>query len=64
MDAGLSFKIKWFNEEEYMEAIASLDSLICNLAAFLSVEVVDDLTYVSGYTATEAGPILAQGAHA
>lgn len=48
-DAGLSFKIEKLTEEEYIETVASLDALICNLAAFLAVEVSDELTYVVGY---------------
>lgn len=48
-DAGLTDKIKDMREKEYLETVASLDSLICNLAATLAVEVDDDLIYVMGY---------------
>lgn len=48
-DAGLSWSIKWKNEKEYFETIASLDSLICNLAATLAVGVDEDLIYTIGY---------------
>jgi len=48
-DAKLSHKIKKMDEKEYFETIASMDSLICNLAAMLAVEVNENLTYVVGY---------------
>ena len=37
------------NEKEYFEVVASLDSLVCNLATSLAVESCDDLIYVVGY---------------
>jgi len=37
------------NEKEYFEIVASLDSLVCNLATSLAVESCDDLIYVVGY---------------
>ncbi len=63
-DAGLSFKVKKMKEEEYLKTIASLDSLVCNLAATLMVEVDESLTYVVGYAIEDIGPITAGDAHA
>lgn len=63
-DAGLSFKIKTFNKEEYFEAIAGMDSLVCNLAASLAVESADDLFYVVGYLNNNDDFILSGEAHA
>lgn len=48
-DAGLSRKMKKMDEKEYYETVASLDSLVCNLAAALIVELYDDTFYVVGY---------------
>lgn len=48
-DAGLKRAIKTLDEVEYFETIASLDSLVCNLAASLAVESTNDLCYVVGY---------------
>lgn len=48
-DAGLTRTIKHLDEETYFETIASLDSLICNLAASLATELNDELIYVVGY---------------
>lgn len=48
-DAHLSFKIRRMDEEEYYETVASLDSLICNLAATLAVSVDDKLIYTVGF---------------
>ncbi len=65
-DAGLSFKIKRLTEEEYIETVASLDTLICNLAAFLAVEASDELTYVVGYAyqVEDSHRIVSGNAHA
>ncbi len=48
-DAHLTKEITKMNELEYFEAIASLDSLVCNLAATLTLNVSEDLSYVVGY---------------
>ena len=63
-DAGLSSKVKKMKEEEYLKTIASLDSLVCNLAATLVVEVDESLTYVVGYTIEDIGVITTEDAHA
>lgn len=63
-DAGLSRKIKKMGEKEYLKTIASLDSLVCNLAATLIVEVDGSLTYVVGYAIEDIGTITAGDAHA
>ncbi len=63
-DAGLSYKIKRLDEEEYMETIASMDSLVCNLAASLAVEVDEELTYVIGYKIEADGFIKKENGHA
>ncbi len=41
--------LETLNEKEYFETVASLDSLVCNLATSLAVESSDDLIYVVGY---------------
>lgn len=48
-DAKISNRIKNYDEEEYYEKIAGLDSTICNLAASLMVAVDDELIYTSGF---------------
>lgn len=48
-DAGLSSKIKKMDEKEYIATVASMDSIVCNLAATLAVEATDDLIYVTGF---------------
>ncbi|MDE5539100.1 MAG: hypothetical protein K2J20_01265, partial [Bacilli bacterium] len=63
-DEGLTWAIKWQNEKEYFETIASLDSLVCNLAASLAVQVDDDLVYVVGYATNDSMYILKGDAHA
>ena len=63
-DAGLSGKVKKMDKEEYFKCIASLDSLICNLAASLVVEYADDLAYVVGYMDNGDGYITSNEAHA
>ena len=62
-DAGLNKKIKKLNELEYYETIASLDSLICNLAANLAVMIDDELYYVTGYLSQD-GIIYPKDSHA
>lgn len=63
-DAHLSFSIKTKDEIEYFETIASLDSLICNLAASLAVESADDLIYVVGYLDDGNGNLTTKESHA
>ncbi len=48
-DANLSKDMKKMNEEEYFKAVASLDSLICNLSASLVNESDKNLMYITGY---------------
>ena len=48
LDAGLTAKIQIMDELVFFETIASLDSLICNLAATLAVGIDDSLFYVVG----------------
>ena len=50
-DAKLTSKVKKMDEKEYIKTIASLDSLVCNLAATLAVEADDTLVYVTGFLA-------------
>ncbi|MCM1053576.1 MAG: hypothetical protein NC483_06350 [Ruminococcus sp.] len=63
-DAGLSREIKKMTEKEYYEAIASMDSLICNMAASLAVELDEELIYVVGYHSNSIGFITSGDAHA
>lgn len=64
-DAGLTNEIKRMNESEYFETIASLDFLICNLAATLTVQIDEDLVYVSGYTiSNNYGQMVIKNPHA
>lgn len=63
-DAGLSRKIKRMTEEEYLKTTANLDSLICNLAATLVVEVDPSLVYTVGYVKDTDGTIKLGSAHA
>lgn len=63
-DAGLTKKIRDMDELEYFKTIASLDSLICNLAATLAVNINDDLIYTSGYLNTDDLTISTNEAHA
>lgn len=63
-DAGLTWKVKFSDEKEYLETISSLDSTVCNLAATLAVAIDDDLIYTSGYY-NESGKIISsEEAHA
>lgn len=48
-DSGLSWRIKWFDEKKFFEKVASMDSLICNLAATLVVGTDEELIYTVGY---------------
>ncbi len=52
------------NEKEYFEVVASLDSLVCNLATSLAVESCDDLIYVVGYANKWNQVIMTGDAHA
>lgn len=63
-DAHLSWFIKAYNEEKYFEKIASMDSIICNLAATLAVGVDEELVYTVGYLNYDDGYIRADEAHA
>lgn len=63
-DARLSNKLEKISEIEYFETIASLDSLVCNLAATLAVGADDDLIYVSGYLNVDDEYISIDEAHA
>jgi len=63
-DANLTNYIKNLNENDYFETIASLDSLICNLAASLAVESADDLLYVVGYANNGDASLTNKEAHA
>lgn len=63
-DAGLTRKIIRLNKNKYFKTIASLDSLVCNLANSLVVEASDDLIYVVGYLDNGNGIIESNEAHA
>jgi len=63
-DAGLSWRIKWFNEKKFFEKVASMDSLICNLAATLVVGTDDELIYTVGYLNQNDECILENEGHA
>lgn len=52
------------DEKKYYEAIASLDSLVCNLATMLATGVDEDLIYVVGYKNTNDNNITSLEAHA
>lgn len=52
-DAGLSRKIKKLDEVEYFETVASMDSLVCNLAATLAVGANEELVYTIGYSSDD-----------
>ena len=49
-DAGLTQELKNMDEREYFKNVASLDSLICNLAATLMVNTDENLVYVVGFS--------------
>ncbi len=63
-DARIAHRIKGYEEKKYYETIASLDSLICNLAATLMVTVDDELIYVVGYYESGDNVISTSEAHA
>lgn len=63
-DAHLSWFIKTYSEEKYFEKIASMDSIICNLAATLAVGVDEELVYTVGYLNYDDGYIKSDEAHA
>lgn len=63
-DAKLTDKIESMSETEYFKTIASLDSLVCNLAATLAVGVEDNLIYTVGFLNTDDEFITANEAHA
>lgn len=64
-DAGLTEEITKMNEEEFIRSVASMDSLVCNLAATLAVAVDEDLVYTTGYyVATGRKEIKSSNAHA
>ena len=48
-DAGLTRRVAKMTEAEYLECVASLDSLVCNLAATLAVNIDNELVYTVGY---------------
>lgn len=60
-DAGIH--VRYMAEHEYLEAMASLDSLNCNMAASLVVESNEELYYVTGYYDSD-GQITKNDAHA
>jgi hypothetical protein len=63
-DHHLASSIKLMDENEYFETIASMDSLVCNLAATLAVESTDDLIYVVGYLDDGDGYLSSKESHA
>jgi len=63
-DAGLSKQIEQLDEKEFYETIASMDSLICNLAATLAVGVDEELVYTVGFYNSEDMIITESEAHA
>ncbi len=63
-DAHLSKKIQELEEIEFYKTIASLDSLICNMAAALAVGVDDDLIYTVGFYNSDDNTITESEAHA
>ncbi len=63
-DQHLASSIKLMDENEYFETIASMDSLVCNLAATLAVESTDDLIYVVGYLDDGDGHLSSKENHA
>ena len=63
-DENLTEEIKTMGEVEYFEAIASLDSLVCNMAATLAVETDDTLVYTAGFLNVNDEYITSGEAHA
>lgn len=63
-DADLTEKIPKMNEKEFLKSVASMDSLVCNLAATLAVAVDDDLVYSVGYYVKGENKIDSSDAHA
>ncbi len=63
-DANLEEEIKSMNELEFFSSVASMDSLICNLAATLAVGVDDELIYITGYVNNDDLFITSNEAHA
>lgn len=63
-DARLSGKIEKLNEKEFYETVASMDSLICNLAATLAVGTDEKLIYTVGFCNSEDMVITEGEAHA
>lgn len=63
-DAHLTEELTSMDEVEYFETIASLDSLICNMAAALAVETDDTLVYTVGFLNTNDEFITLEEAHA
>lgn len=63
-DAGLSGKIERLDERDFYETVASMDSLICNLAATLAVGVDEELIYTVGFYNADDMTITESEAHA
>ncbi len=63
-DAHLTKKIKEMDEIEYYKTIASLDSLVCNLAATLAVASDDELYYTVGFLENGDASITLDESHA
>lgn len=52
-DAHISSEIKKYDELAFIEKVASLDTLVCNLAATLAVQSDENLYYVVGFYSSE-----------
>lgn len=63
-DAKMENAIKSMDELEYLEAIATMDSTVCNLASTMAVCTNDELFYTIGYLNTDNEFISADEAHA
>ncbi len=63
-DSGLSWFIKGYDEVKYFEKIASMDSIVCNLAATLVAGTDEELVYTVGYLNYDDQYIMADEAHA
>lgn len=63
-DAGLTRKVKKMEEVEFLETVASMDSLVCNLAATLATTTNDELIYTAGFYAPNQAVIRKSYAHA
>lgn len=63
-DAGLSKKITRMDVQKYFQTVASLNSLVCNLATSLACGVDEKLIYTVGYAEDGDGCIRSNEAHA